>query len=89
MPLSLSKPVSQTKQKTTNKKNALHDHTLKMNGGALEETLKDLAATACSLSRLGMLPDIAVSGQAELAISKLCSCPIPIYRFPALCSYIF
>ncbi|CAE7802321.1 unnamed protein product [Symbiodinium sp. CCMP2592] len=50
-------------QKTTNKKNALHDHTLKMNGGALEETLVNLATTACTARRLGMLPDIAVSGQ--------------------------
>ncbi|CAE7572183.1 unnamed protein product [Symbiodinium sp. CCMP2456] len=52
------------RQKNTNQKNALRDHTLKMNGEALEATLVDLATTALSSSRLGMLPDMAVSGEA-------------------------
>ncbi|CAE7826543.1 unnamed protein product, partial [Symbiodinium sp. KB8] len=68
---------SETKQKTTNQKNALHDHTLKMNGEALENTLAELVTATCSSSSLGMLPDIAVSGE-ELKVKfrradSLCS----------------
>ena len=50
-------------------KNALRDHTLKMNGPSLEKTLSDLATKALSGSSLGMPPDIALGvGQARIAI---------------------
>ena len=57
----------ETKQKNTNKKNALRDHTLKMNGPFLEKTLSDLASKALSSSGLGMIPDIAAGAGADQA----------------------
>ena len=89
--VSLSRLDSETKQKTTNQKNALHDHTLKMNGEALENTLAELVTATCSSSSLGMLPDIAVSGEAGLAIFKLSSCStvqVSNDMVLAICSYI-
>ena len=64
-----------TKHKKTNAKNALHDHTLKMNGPSLEKSLCDLAETALCSSGLGMIPDIATGAtQAGSATAKLSSC---------------